>query len=78
LPSDAPKTIDLNINDLQFNQIISLSEVELPEGVTVLDDLNTHVVECTEVIEVPEVEEVADTGEPEVIGREEEEEDSEK
>ena len=79
-PSNAPEKIDLNINNLQFNQIIHLSEVELPEGVKILGDLNVPAVECTEAVEVPEAEEAAAGGEePEVIGRKkEDEEESEK
>lgn len=78
-PSNAPEKIDLNINHLQFNQIIHLSEVELPEGVKILGDLNIPAVECTEAVEAPEVEEAAGGEEPEVIGRKkEDEEDSEK
>ena len=79
-PSNAPEKIDLNINNLQFNQVIHLSEVELPEGVKILGDLNVPAVECTEAVEVPEAEEaVAGGEEPEVIGRKkEDEEESEK
>ena len=79
-PSNAPEKIDLNINNLQFNQIIHLSEVELPEGVKILGDLNIPAVECTEAVEAPEAEEAAAGGEePEVIGRKkEDEEESEK
>ena len=79
-PSNAPEKIDLNINNLQFNQIIHLSEVELPEGVKILGDLNVPAVECTEAVEAPEAEEAAAGGEePEVIGRKkEDEEESEK
>ena len=79
-PSNAPEKIDLNINNLQFNQIIHLSEVELPEGVKILGDLNIPAVECTEAVEAPEAEEAAEGAEPEVIGRkkEDEEEASEK
>ena len=79
-PSNAPEKIDLNINHLQFNQIIHLSEVELPEGVKILGDLNIPAVECTEAVEAPEAEEAAaGAEEPEVIGRKkEDEEESEK
>ena len=79
-PSNAPEKIDLNINNLQFNQVIHLSEVELPEGIKILGDLNVPAVECTEAVEVPEAEEaVAGGEEPEVIGRKkEDEEESEK
>ena len=37
-PSNAPEKIDLNIDHLQFNQIIHLSEVELPEESEDWDD----------------------------------------
>lgn len=73
-PSTAPEKIDVNINHLQFNQLVHLSDVELPAGVKILGDLSVLAVECTEAVEAPEAEEAVDGAEPEVIGRKKEEE----
>jgi large subunit ribosomal protein L25 len=73
--SSVPERISLSINDLKLNESITLGDLELPEGATVLGEGTTVVVECVEPLEVPEEEiAVAAPGEPEVIGAKEEEE----
>ena len=77
-PSTAPEKIDVNINNLQFLQIVHLSDVELADGIKMLGDLTAVVVECVEAVEAPEAEEAADgAAEPEVIGRKKDEEEEE-
>ena len=74
-PTSAPETICVVINELGFNQQIRLSDVAVPEGVKILDDLDALVVECSEQAEVDETAEAeVDGAEPEVIGRKKAEE----
>ena len=75
--SAIPEKLDVNINNLKLGDSITVADLELPEGATVLGDAETVVVHCVEPLEVPEeavAEEVA--GEPEVIGGKEETEES--
>ena len=62
--------IDVVINDLGFNEQIKVADIVAPEGVKILVDPETLVVECSPqvVVEVSE-EAPADGEEPEVIGR---------
>lgn len=70
-PAYAPEKIDVNINQLGFNQVIHLRDLTPPVGVVFLADLGAVVVECSEVVEKPEGEVTSDLGaaEPELIGR---------
>ncbi len=77
-PSTAPEKIPVNINHLEFEKSILVSELTLPEGVKALTEGSTVIVECvppTEEVEEGEVtgETGAEGSEPEVIGRKKEE-----
>jgi large subunit ribosomal protein L25 len=73
--SSVPERLSLSINDLKLNESITLGDLKLPEGATILGEGTTVVVECVEPLEVPEEEiAVAAPGEPEVIGAKEDEE----
>ena len=78
-PAFAPEKIDVNINNLGFNQTIHVADLVLPEGVTTSVDGETLVVECTEPVEITEEATDAETdgAEPEVIGRKKAEEEEE-
>ena len=74
LPNAIPDKIDVEVSQLAMHQYIRISELQLPEGVKVLDDPERVVVGVThlraEAIPTPEaapVEEVL--AEPEVIAR---------
>ncbi|HYW81396.1 MAG TPA: 50S ribosomal protein L25 [Thermoguttaceae bacterium] len=69
-----PEKISVSINNLNLHDSIKVEELELAEGVVVLDDPSTTIVHCIEPIEVPEEEELGEAaaGEPEVIGAKEE------
>ncbi len=72
--SGIPEKLAVNINHLALNQSILLSDLELPQGATVVaSDLAEAVVECTIPVEAPE--ELGGEGvvEPEVIGAKEKE-----
>jgi large subunit ribosomal protein L25 len=74
-----PEKLQVNINHLKLNDVIKLSQLEMPQGARLLEeDLEAVVVQCvvpTEVSEEAAAE--AGPGEPEVIGAKKEEEDAE-
>lgn len=68
--SQIPEKLQVNVNDLQLGQHITVTQLTLPEGVRVLDDPDTLIVQC--VMPKEELESAApDLGaaEPELIGR---------
>jgi len=73
-----PDKLHVNINHLALGASITVGGLELPEGLTPLDDPDLTVVECAVPVEVEE-EAPAEAGavEPEVIGRKKEEEQEE-
>ena len=72
LPTEIPDVIELDVSGLEINDTLTLAAVQVPEGVTFLDDLEeTVVATCTPprlVIEEEEIEEetelVGEDGEP--------------
>ena len=70
-----PEKILININTLKLDETITLSDLDLPEGATLLGRTDGVVVHCVTPPEVPE-EEAAEVepGEPEVIGAKPEDE----
>ncbi len=72
-----PEKLEVNINSLAFNQLIHVSDLELPSGAVALIDANTLVVSCTPPVEIAETEATEGDNEPEVIGRKKTEEDTE-
>ncbi len=74
LPAEIPSEITLDISELEMGNSLSVSDLELPEGidlVTDLDEVIVTVVTPTELIEEEEEEE-EEFLEPEVIGEEDE------
>ena len=73
-PVDVPENILVGINELGFDEQIRIADLDVPEGVKLLADPETIVVECSEqiIIEEPETEELEGV-EPEIIGREHDE-----
>jgi large subunit ribosomal protein L25 len=67
--ASVPDKIDVNINHLEFNQILHVGDIELPKGVTAMVDPAAVVVSCAAPVEVSEEDTAAGEGEPEVIGR---------
>jgi len=74
-----PDKLWVNINRLDLQGAITIGQIELPAGIVVVSaDPETVVVECVEPVEVvEEAPAAAVEGEPEVIGRKKEEEESE-
>src|SRR5262249_13884743 len=68
-----PESIRVNVGELQIDQAIHVGDLKLPEGVKVLNDPDAIVVQVTAPVAEPEVAPaaapVAETAEPEVIGR---------
>ncbi|MDR1493486.1 MAG: 50S ribosomal protein L25 [Planctomycetaceae bacterium] len=75
--SAVPEKIDVNINHLEFGQLIHVSDLHIPASSTVLTEQTLLVVSCAEAVEVSEEKAAADGAEPEVIGRKKEDEKSE-
>ena len=78
LPGDIPDVIVLDVSELHIGQHIEAGQLELPEGVTLVEDtdrvilsLSLHKVEEEEVEEEDEEGLITETAEPEVIGQEE-------
>jgi large subunit ribosomal protein L25 len=69
LPNAIPDTIDVDVTNLGHHEYIRISDLQLPEGVKVLDDSERVVVGVTHAKVEPVAEEVAAvaTVEPEVI-----------
>lgn len=80
LPGDIPEAIDVDVDDLAIGDHVEAGALRLPEGVTLMEDLDRVIVSVAYPvrIEEPEEEEVeelleAEREEPEVIGRGKEE-----
>jgi large subunit ribosomal protein L25 len=72
--TELPERVRVNINHLELSQHITVADLELPPNVEVLNEPSAIVVQCVEPKELEEVEAMAETAEPEVIGRKETEE----
>ena len=69
-----PDKLEVKIADLEVDQSISASDVELPPGAELAEDGNTPIVSCSVVVEAVEEEAEGGAAEPEVIGKKDEEE----
>ena len=69
-----PDKIRVSVNALKLGDSLTVADLNIPEGVKVLTDAETPVVNCHEPVEEEELEaEPAGAAEPEVIGRAESE-----
>jgi len=75
--ASVPEKLEVNINNLAFNQTLYVSDLVVPPGAKILAEPTAVVVNCGQPVEVSE--ETAEVGgaEPEVIGRKKTEEDAE-
>lgn len=75
LPSDIPAQIEFDVQNLQIGDVVTVSELEIPEGVTVLNDAEEMIASLSEPKEEldEEIEDV-DAADVEVIGEESDEE----
>lgn len=72
LPRDIPEAVDIEIGELGIGDVIHVRDVTLPDVVILNDeDLVIATVAAPSVADLPEDEEVAEEGEPTVIGQEE-------
>ncbi|MCA9262228.1 MAG: 50S ribosomal protein L25 [Planctomycetales bacterium] len=63
-----PEKLVVSINDLNLNDTILVSDLELPSGATLVTHGEDIVVHCIEPVEAPEEEAAPAGAEPEVIG----------
>jgi large subunit ribosomal protein L25 len=65
-----PEKLEININELKLNDILTASSIELPAGAKLVTDGDTVVVQCIEIEESDDDEAgAAASAEPEVIGK---------
>ena len=70
-----PEKIVVNINNLEFGQVLCVSDLDFAQGVTALTDSAAVIVSCIVPVEsAEEAETPADDQEPEIIGRKKAEE----
>lgn len=76
LPSDIPAQIEFDVQNLQIGDVVTVSELEIPEGVTVLSDAEEMIASLSEPKEEELDEEIedVDAADVEVIGEESDEE----
>lgn len=76
LPSDIPAQIEFDVQNLQIGDVVTVSELEIPEGVTVLNDAEEMIASLSEPKEEELDEEIedVDAADVEVIGEESDEE----
>lgn len=71
LPGQIPDAFEADVTPLEIHQSLRISDLTIPEGVKLLDDLDRVVVSVTvpraEVVAEPTVEEAAAVAEPEVL-----------
>ena len=76
--TEVPEELVMRINQLQLGQTLTVQDLAVPEGVKVLADPDTPVVQCVAAAEEAPEEELetpaAGPAEPEVIGRKKKEE----
>jgi large subunit ribosomal protein L25 len=79
LATAIPDKILIKINNLEIHGTISVGQIELPPGVTLLSDPDAVAVQCVEPAAEEELAEAVpgEAAEPEVIGRKAEAEDEE-
>jgi large subunit ribosomal protein L25 len=83
LPKNIPESIAVDISELHLNQSLKIEDLQLPEGVEVLTDPNTVIVNIEppqaeeEIVEEEEEEIIGEEEEPEVIKKEKAEEEGE-
>jgi large subunit ribosomal protein L25 len=51
LPKDLPETLTLDVSDMQLNTVRHLSDIKIPAGVKVLDDMHKTIASCRTVKE---------------------------
>jgi large subunit ribosomal protein L25 len=73
--TEVPESLEVNVNQLELGDSITLSQLELPRSGKIVGNPDEVVVQCVVPAEVPEEEEAAEISEvqPEVIGRKAEE-----
>ncbi len=72
-----PDKIELRINDLKLDDLISAGDIELPPGVKLISAAEEPIVGCSLPVEAPEeTGDAAEGAEPEVIGSKDKDEET--
>ena len=67
LPGSIPDTIDVDVSNLHTHEYIRVSDLSLPEGVKILDDMDRVIVSVTHARAEAAPAEGEETAEPEVL-----------
>ena len=70
-PGDLPQVIEFDVTALQMGETLHLSDIVVPKGVAIIDDLETIVASVQAPRVEVETEAGAEMAEPEVIGKSE-------
>lgn len=74
-PDTIPSYFELDVQGLEIGDTLQISDITVPEGVTIMDDADQTVISISAPMEEPEeVDPDAEVAEPEVIGETDEEE----
>lgn len=73
LATAIPDHLDLRVSELHLNASLTAADIELPDGVKLVTEPETTIVNCAPAVEVEEEVAVGEEGEPEVIGGHKEE-----
>lgn len=76
LPTQIPDQIEIDVSQMEIGDMIQVSDLDIPEGIEVIDNPETTVISVTAPTMIVEEEEEAEEEiiEPEVIGEKKEEE----
>ncbi|MGX7108154.1 50S ribosomal protein L25 [Facklamia miroungae] len=72
-PDIIPNSFEIDVTGMEIGDTKTISDLEVPEGVKILDELEETIVTVSAPSEEPEENEDAEEVEPEVIGAKEEE-----
>jgi large subunit ribosomal protein L25 len=77
LPSNIPDSIDVNVEELDMNESISIADIEAGEGIEILESPESVIASVVFVREEIEEEEVDEDLEPGIVGEESDDADGE-
>jgi large subunit ribosomal protein L25 len=71
LPDSLPDQIELDVSELEVGSTLHVSDLSVPDGVRIVDDLELVVASVTHASAVEVDEEVEEDAEPEIVGQKE-------
>lgn len=74
IPANIPNAFEIDVKGMEIGDTKSISDLELPAGVEILEDAEETIVSVIAPTEEPAEDEESEAAEPEVIGEKEDEE----